>query len=485
MPNDTAANDGPVLVWFRKDLRLDDNHALSAAVATGRAVIPLYIREPDAAGTGPLGAAQAWWLHHSLQALEASLVALGSRLLLASGQAKDILSKIVIDTGAGAVFWNRRYDPKGTAIDEPLMSGLRNDGVLVRSFAGQLLHEPSRLKTGTGGPYRVYTPFWRALESTGEPDAPIDAPETVPAPDRWPQSELLKDWQLLPVKPDWAKTFSEVWTPGEASALQRLSDFAEDGLSGYKHNRDRPGVDGTSLLSPHLALGEISPARIWHATRGRSDAPAEDVTTFRKEVVWRDFSYHLLFHNPTLPTENLNRKYDDFPWTFDAAAFGRWTKGVTGYPIVDAGMRQLWRHGYMHNRVRMIAASFLIKDLLIDWRRGEAWFAETLVDADPASNAASWQWVAGSGADASPFFRVFNPILQGEKFDPEGGYIRRFVPELARMPEKYIHRPFEAPSAVLKAANVALGSDYPAPIVNHAMARDRALAAYNTIKDAA
>jgi len=485
MPNDTSPNDGPILVWFRKDLRLDDNHALSAAVATGRAIIPVYMREPEETGTGPLGAAQAWWLHHSLKALHASLAELGSRLVLLSGQARDILPEVAKRSGAGAVFWNRRYDPKGIAIDQPLMDGLRDSGLLVRSFAGQLLHEPARLKTGTGGPYRVYTPFWRALEGSGEPDVPIEAPKALQAPDQWPDSETLDDWQLLPVKPDWAKTFSEIWTPGEASALQRLSEFVDQDLAGYKHNRDRPGIQGTSQLSPHLALGEISPARIWHATRGRSDAPAEDVTTFRKEVVWRDFSYHLLFHHPTLPTENLNRKYDDFPWVSDNDAFSRWTKGMTGYPIVDAGMRQLWRHGYMHNRVRMIAASFLIKDLLIDWRQGEAWFADTLVDADPASNAASWQWVAGSGADASPFFRVFNPILQGEKFDAEGAYIRRFVPELARLPDTYIHRPFEAPEAVLKAAGVALGSDYPAPIVNHAMARDRALAAYNTIKDAA
>jgi deoxyribodipyrimidine photo-lyase len=485
MPFDPAPQNSPVIVWFRKDLRLDDNHALAAAAETGRPIIPVYIREPEEAGTGPLGEAQAWWLHHSLASLDNALSGIGSTLVLASGDAEHILLAMAKAAGAGAVFWNRRYDPKGIALDGPLMDTLRRAGLLVKSFAGQLLHEPSRVRTGTGGPYRVYTPFWRALESEGEPDAPLDAPLAMAAPANWPTSERLEDWHLLPVKPNWASTFSEVWTPGEAAALRRLEAFVDNGLSGYKHNRDRPGIDGTSLLSPHLALGEISPARIWHATRGLSDAPAEDVTTFRKEVVWRDFSYHLLFHNPDLPTENLNRKYDDFPWTFDASAFERWTKGMTGYPIVDAGMRQLWRHGYMHNRVRMIAASFLIKDLLIDWRRGEAWFADTLVDADPASNAASWQWVAGSGADASPFFRIFNPITQGEKFDPLGEYIRTFVPELRHMPEKFIHRPFEAPDAVLKAAGVELGSNYPKPIVDHALARDRALAAYNQIKDAA
>ncbi len=485
MPNDTASNDSPVLVWFRKDLRLDDNHALCAAVTTGRPVIPVYIREPEEAGTGVLGAAQSWWLHHSLKALAASLHGIGSDLILVTGSAEATLSRMAKETGAGTVFWNRRYDPNGIALDSALKDRLPGSGLQVNSFSGQLLHEPSRIKTGTGGPYRVYTPFWRALENAGEPDTPLDAPETLIAPDQCPKSERLEDWTLLPVKPDWAQTFSEIWTPGEAAALERLSDFVEERLDGYKHNRDRPAVDGTSRLSPHLALGEITPARIWHATRGLRSIPAEDVTTFRKEVVWRDFSYHLLFHNPTLPTENLNRTYDAFPWVSDPSAFDRWTKGMTGYPIVDAGMRQLWRHGYMHNRVRMIAASFLIKDLLIDWRRGAAWFADTLVDADPASNAASWQWVAGSGADASPFYRIFNPILQGEKFDPEGDYVRNFVPELERMPQKFIHRPFDAPAAVLKAAGVELGGSYPEPIVNHAMARDRALAAYQQIKDAA
>ncbi len=445
----------------------------------------VYVREPAQVGTGPLGAAQAWWLHHSLTSLAGSLASLGSTLVLASGDAERVLLAMAKATGASAVFWNRRYDPKGIALDGPLMDALRSAGLLVQSFAGQLLHEPSRLKTGTGGPYRVYTPFWRALENAGEPDAPIDAPQTLLAPADWPKSERLDDWNLLPTRPNWAATFTEAWTPGEASALKRLATFVNGGIVGYKVNRDRPGMDGTSRLSPHLALGEISPARIWHATRGLSDVPVEDLTTFRKEVVWRDFSYHLLFHNPDLPTENLNRKYDAFPWTYDSLAFDRWTKGMTGFPIVDAGMRQLWRHGYMHNRVRMIAASFLIKDLLIDWRRGEAWFADTLVDADPASNAASWQWVAGSGADASPFFRIFNPITQGEKFDPQGDYIREFVPELRNMPEKFIHRPFEAPEAVLSDIGIKLGTTYPKPIVNHATARDLALAAYNKIKDAA
>lgn len=485
MKKKDLSTDGPIIVWFRKDLRLDDNHALHAAAQSGLGVLPVYIRELDESGNGPLGAAQAWWLHHSLEGLATALDDLKSRLILKTGNAETALRALVAETGASAVYWNRRYDPNGIAVDSAFKDALGAAGITVRSFAGQLLHEPSRLKTGSGTPYRVYTPFWRALEASGEPDAPLDTPESLESPSDWPKSEALSGWKLLPKKPDWAKTFKEIWTPGEAAALERLKSFIDDGLNGYKTNRDLPGRDGTSRLSPHLALGEISPARIWHATRNLKGIATDDLVTFRKELVWRDFSYHLLFHNPDLPRANLNRKYDALAWRDDDDAFRRWTKGLTGYPVVDAGMRQLWRHGTMHNRVRMIAASFLIKDLLIDWRRGEAWFRDTLVDADPASNAASWQWVAGSGADASPFFRVFNPVLQGEKFDPDGTYVKTFVPELEKLPAKFIHKPFQAPADVLKAAGVTLDETYPKPLVDHAKARDRALAAYGKIKDAA
>ncbi len=485
MKNNDLSHEAPIIVWFRKDLRLDDNHALHAAAQTGRTIIPVYIREPLHHGTGPLGAAQAWWLHHSLTSLDSALDALASRLILRSGEPGIVLTKLMSETGATSIHWNRRYDPNGIAIDGPLKDALGSTEITVKSFAGQLLHEPTRLKTGSGTPYRVYTPFWRALEASGEPDQPLDRPDVLASPAEWPDSEDLASWALLPTAPDWSQTFSEIWTPGEAAALERLDAFVEDDLSGYKVRRDFPATDGTSRLSPHLAMGEISPARIWHATRKLKDVPAEDVITFRKELVWRDFSYHLLFHNPQLPTENLNRKYDAFVWAGTGDDFKRWTKGQTGYPIVDAGMRQLWRHGTMHNRVRMIVASFLIKDLLIDWRQGEAWFRDTLVDADPASNAASWQWVAGSGADASPFFRVFNPVLQGEKFDPDGIYVKTFVPELADLPAKFVHRPFEAPQSILDTAGLRLGDNYPRPLVDHAKARDRALAAYNKIKDAA
>ncbi|WP_421398418.1 cryptochrome/photolyase family protein [Agrobacterium fabrum] len=469
-----------VIVWFRKDLRLSDNIALLAAVEHGGPVIPVYLREES---SGPLGGAQEWWLHHSLAALSSSLEKAGSRLVLASGDAERILRDLISETGADTVLWNRRYDPTGMATDKALKQKLRDDGLTVRSFSGQLLHEPSRLQTKSGGPYRVYTPFWRALEGGDEPHAPVDAPKSLKAPEVWPKSEKLSDWKLLPTKPDWAKDFSDIWTPGENGAKDKLDDFIDGALKGYEEGRDFPAKPATSLLSPHLAAGEITPAAVWHATKGLSrHIASNDISRFRKEIVWREFCYHLLFHFPELDEKNWNDSFDAFPWRDDEKSFKAWTRGMTGYPIVDAGMRQLWQHGIMHNRVRMIVASFLIKHLLIDWRKGEKWFRDTLVDADPASNAANWQWVAGSGADASPFFRIFNPILQGEKFDGDGEYVRRFVPELEKLERKYIHKPFEAPKDVLKKAGVELGKTYPLPIVDHGKARERALAAYAAVR---
>lgn len=473
----------PILVWFRKDLRLRDNLALATAVESGRPVIPVYILEPASTGTGPLGAAQAWWLHHSLLALAASLKDIGSYLVLRGGPAEAALASLVSETNASAVYWNRRYDPPGVAIDTALKEALTTNGLTVRSFSGQLLHEPTRLRTGGGTPYRVYTPFWRALEASGEPPEPVPAPTSLTCPAKWPGSDNIEDWKLLPTHPNWAAEFADVWQPGEAGAQERLASFIENGIGDYRHGRDFPARSNTSRLSPHLSLGEISPADVWHATRGlRASVSAEDVIHFRKELAWRDFSYHLLFHFPELATKNWNPRFDAFSWSGSQDLFHRWTQGRTGYPIVDAGMRELWRYGTMHNRVRMIVASFLIKDLLIDWREGERWFRDTLVDADPASNAASWQWVAGSGADAAPFFRIFNPITQGEKFDPDGDYVRQFVPELAGLDARYIHKPFEAPQAALNEAGVRLGDTYPLPIVDHRKARSMAMAAYQSLE---
>lgn len=477
----TTKNNTPVILWFRKDLRLDDNAALAAALETGRPVIALYIREPESAGTGPLGAAQAWWLHHALVSLARSLKETGSQLILRSGDAGRTLRKLITETGAATIYWNRRHDPAGISVDTEIKRSLKAEGLDVRSFAGQLLHDPTRLMTGEKKPYRVYTPFWKALEREGEPHEPIEAPTYLSAPADTPASEMLDDWDLLPKKPDWAASFAEIWTPGETAAHERLRDFVDGAIDGYKVARDHPAVDATSLLSPYLALGEISAARIWHATRGL-EAPADDVIHFRKELAWREFCHHLHFHFPTLAERNWNERFDDFPWEPAGENFTLWTQGMTGYPIVDAGMRQLWKHGWMHNRVRMITASFLIKHLMIDWRHGEKWFRDTLVDADAASNPANWQWVAGSGADASPFFRIFNPILQGEKFDPDGTYVCTFVPELEGLDPAFIHKPFDAPESLLKKAGIELGSTYPKPIVNHARARERALAAYKSLK---
>jgi deoxyribodipyrimidine photo-lyase len=484
MPADAAsARPKTVLLWFRKDLRLLDHAALATAADVGAEIVPVYILEPDDAGTGPLGAAQAWWLHHSLDALKASLKQRGSGLILRRGPAAEMLDSLIAETGADAVFWNRRYDPAGIAIDKAIKSNLTERGIAVRSFAGQILHEPTKLKTGAGGHFRVYTPFWKALDSSGEPPEPIPAPTRITSPAAWPKSDTLSDWSLLPTKPNWAKGLSEHWQPGESGAIKRLADFIESGLKGYRERRDFPAEPHVSMLSPHLAQGEISPASVWHATRGLdAQIPMEDLIHFRKELVWRDFSYHLLFHFPDLATRNWNPKFDAFPWRDAPDLLEKWQKGETGYPIVDAGMRQLWQTGFMHNRVRMITASFLIKDLLVDWRCGERWFRDTLVDADPASNAASWQWVAGSGADAAPFFRIFNPVSQGEKFDPEGEYVRRFVPELKAMPAKFIHKPSEAPLTVLRDAGVSLGKTYPLPIVDHGKARDAAMAAFQGLR---
>ncbi|MCC0035917.1 MAG: deoxyribodipyrimidine photo-lyase [Hoeflea sp.] len=484
MERDTPIFDRPAIVWFRNDLRVGDNLALAAA-SRHRSLVPVYIREIPSPAR-PLGGARAWWLHHSLSNLSETLEKFGAPLLLLSGDSADLISRLAEATGASAVYWNRRYDPALHDADSTLKADLQARDLVAESFAGQLLHEPTKLRTGTGTYYKVYSPFWRALEPDAETRVPLDAPQSLKAVTGGygSESEDLDTWNLLPTRPDWSGGLAEIWTPGEAGAHARLTDFIENRMQGYSDRRDIPGVDATSGLSPHLANGEITPAQILEALKTAEAAPA-DTTKFRKEVGWREFSWHLLANEPALAEKNHNRKFDGFPWLDNEKAFSAWRKGLTGYPIVDAGMRQLWQTGWMHNRVRMVVASFLTKHLMIDWRKGEDWFWDTLVDADPASNAASWQWVAGSGADAAPYFRIFNPVLQGEKFDPDGDYVRTFVPELAEMPSRYIHKPWSAPEQVLRTAGVRLGDTYPHPVVDHQLARDRALAAYQQIKDAA
>ena len=470
--------DSPIIVWFRQDLRLTDNPALAAAAATGRPVIPLYIRD-EVGGHWAPGAASRWWLHGSLTSLAASLDEAGASLVLHSGPPERVLKEIIDDTGATAVYWNRCYEPHAIARDTKIKKALQSAEIDAQSFNAALLFEPWTIRTKGGQPYGVFTPFWRACLDQPEPAKPHPAPKALTAFNGKLKSDALKSWGLLPTKPDWTGGLRETWTSGEAGAAARLKSFMHV-LDDYKTDRDRPREDGTSRLSPHLHFGEIGPRQIWHRVRSRPPSASADV--FLKELGWREFSHHLLFHHPKLADEPLRAPFNDFPWRRDKKALAAWQRGRTGYPIVDAGMRQLWQTGWMHNRVRMVVASFLIKHLLLPWQDGEAWFWDTLVDADLANNAASWQWVAGCGADAAPFFRIFNPVLQGERFDPDGAYVRRFVPELAKLPADVIHKPWTADAAVLKKAGVVLGETYPEPIVDHGEARTRALAAFEKVK---
>jgi deoxyribodipyrimidine photo-lyase len=468
------------LVWFRRDLRLADNPALAAAVARGGPVVAFYALDDQEAGRWAPGGASRWWLHGSLGALAADLAARGGGLILRRGPAEAVIAALLDETGAESVFWNRRYEPWAVARDERIKAALKRRGIAATSFNAALLAEPWEIGNKQGEPYRVFTPFWKALRARVELSAPMPAPARLEAPTRWPVSEDLADWRLRPSAPDWAAGLRQSWRPGEAGALARQNDFLDEAVAAYRERRNMPGIDGTSRLSPHLHFGEIGPRQIWRAVMARGLGPGAE--TYLSEIAWREFSYHLLFHFPGLPERPLRPEFAAFPWREDAAGLTAWRRGLTGYPIVDAGMRELWHCGWMHNRVRMITASFLIKDLLIDWRRGADWFWDTLVDADLASNAASWQWVAGSGADAAPYFRIFNPSLQGAKFDPDGAYIRRWLPELARLPDAALHAPWAAPPLVLADAGLRLGRDYPAPIVDHAAARLRALAALGMIK---
>jgi len=468
------------LLWLRQDLRLTDNPALRAIEGT---VIPVYILD-ETPGVRPMGGASLWWLDKSLQALADDLEARGSRLILRRGRALEVLKALVAETGAGAVHWNRLYDAGSIARDTTIKTELTTSGVFCLSCNGALLNEPWDVETGSGGPYKVFTPYWRAASAQVSNIAPKPAPDALAAPVSWPKSERLADWGLHPSGPDWSGGFD--WTPGEAGAREALHDFLDGPVVRYATDRDRPDRAGTSRLSPHLHFGEIGPRQVWRAAQ---DAAARGVShsqveKFLAELGWREFNHHLIFHNPDLPTKAWKPQFDQLDWRKDEPGFEAWSKGLTGYPIVDAGMRELWATGFMHNRVRMIAASFLIKDLMIDWRRGEAWFWDTLVDADVAQNAGNWQWVAGSGADASPFFRIFNPIVQGQRFDPDGAYVRRWVPELAKLPDSVIHAPWTAVSEVLGRADVVLGRDYPEPIVDHGMARARALEAYAALQAA-
>ena len=479
----------PCIVWFRDDLRLSDHPALHAASQTGAPVICLYVLDQASAAlcppmARPPGGAARWWLAQSLRVLQAKLAAVGAPLLLRRGPAAKIIAGLARETGAAAVYWNEIAQAPHQAVADQVAAALEEIGVGSQTFPGDLLAAPAAIRNKDGRGLRVFTPFWRRMQSLGDPPEPFPAPKAL-RPARELGGDALDSWGLEPKRPDWAGGLRESWTPGEPSGQARLGEFLGSAVAGYAGERDRPDRAGTSRLSPHLRFGEVSPRQVWHAARFTAAArPAlsGDIDKFLSELGWREFCRHLLFDLPDLADRNLQRSFDAFPWRQDDAALTAWQRGRTGYPIVDAGVRELWRSGVMHNRVRMVVASFLVKHLLIDWREGEKWFWDTLVHADPGSNPANWQWVAGSGADAAPYFRVFNPTLQGEKFDPDGGYVRRWVPELTGLPAGLIHQPWRATPLELADAGVRLGTTYPEPIVDHRAGRERALRAYATVR---
>ncbi|MDB5335109.1 MAG: deoxyribodipyrimidine photolyase [Planctomycetaceae bacterium] len=479
MPDSSAS-----IVWFRRDLRVADQPALVAALARGKPVIPVFIWSPGEEGRWPEGAASRWWLHFSLLALDARLQSLGSRLIVRQGASLSELRKLVEETGALAIFWNRRYEPDAIRRETEVKAALKADGLLAESYNGSLLYEPWEIKSKSGGPYKVFTPFSKACLVHAEPERPLATPTRVAAPAAWPKSLPIEGLGFLPTI-KWDSGFHTMWHPGCDAAEQMLKTFLPAGVAQYVEERNRPDHAGTSRLSPALHFGEISPRQVWHTVcdhlqeKPRSPQMGEP---FLRQLLWREFAHHLLFHFPQTPTEPLREEFSHFPWLDNQQHLRAWQRGLTGYPIVDAGMRELWATGWMHNRVRMIVASFLVKDLLLPWQAGADWFWNTLVDADLANNTLGWQWTAGCGADAAPYFRIFNPVSQGENFDPERAYVRRWIPELAELPNEWIHQPWNAPPLVLREAGIKLGKTYPRPIVDHGNARLKALEALSQIR---
>ncbi len=478
------------LVWFRQDLRLQDNPAVSEAVARGGAVVPVYVYDPEAEGRWAPGVASRRWLHRSLSALDETLRASGSRLIVRRGRTEDVMAALARGTGAGAVYWNRRYEPAAVAQEKRVSETLGAAEVETRSFNAALLHEPWTIRNRQGKPFRVFTPYWRTcLDKAVEPPAPLSsAVLRGRAPKSWPESATVAELELRPGPTDDAELDRE-WTPGEEGARRALDAFVADAMVTYAEERDRPGRRGTSRLSPHLHFGEIGPRQIWAAVEAVSREagifpPGNGARVFLTELGWREFAHHLLYHFPDTPERAFREEFEGFQWAKDehGVNFEAWRAGRTGYPIVDAGMRELRATGWMHNRVRMVAASFLVKHLRLQWQAGAAWVWDALVDADLANNTLGWQWTAGCGADAAPYFRVFNPVIQGTKFDADGAYVRRWVPELAMLPKKWLHAPWEAPVETLVAAGVVLGENYPRPMVDHVEARAAALAAYGRLR---
>ncbi len=469
----------PIVLWFRQDLRLQHHPAYEAAKATGQPILPLYILEDSSADSWKMGAAQRWWLHYSLLSLDKDLQTQGGQLILRRGNPAEVFANILRESGAHDIYWSRCYEPFAIARDTQLKKDFITQGVNVKSFNASLLFEPWEIQTQQGQPYKVFTQFWKRCLAQG-PRFPIF--EKTPSLQFYThlKSENLESWKLTPTRPNWAKGFSDLWQPGEHGAHQKLEEFIVHHLKNYKETRNLPDKYGTSRLSPHLHFGEISPHQIWQRVHQTSHLPPSS-ERYLSEIGWREFSYHLLYHFPSLPERPFQEKFSAFKLQYNSHALNAWQKGQTGYPIVDAGMRELWHTGWMHNRVRMIVASFLTKHLLISWQEGEKWFWDTLVDADLANNAASWQWVAGCGADAAPYFRIFNPLLQGEKFDPEGHYVRQWVPELKNLANTFIHKPWQASETELRQAGITLGMTYSHPLVNHEAARKLALESYRQL----
>jgi deoxyribodipyrimidine photo-lyase len=453
------SNSAPAIVWFRNDLRLADHPALAEAVASGRPILPLYILESEGR---PLGGATRWWLGGSLASLTRALGRHRAPLLLRRGKALDILPRLARDSGAATVYWNRPAEAAAAARDGAISGALREAGIAAAIGPPDLLAAPATARSREGRALRLFAPFWRALQQADAPPAPLPAPAHLTPYASLPRGEALADWRLRPTAPDWAAGIAAAWQPGENGAAERLHHFLGHALTRYADEHDRVDHAASSLLSPHLRWGEIGPRQVWHASMAKARRSAGS-DAFRRELAWRDFSYHLLRERPDMATRPLQPGFADFPWRKDPTALRAWQRGQTGYPLVDAAMRQLWHTGWMANRLRMVAASFLVKHLLLPWQDGEAWFWDTLVDADPANNAANWQWVAGSGTDAAPFFRIFNPVTQARKFDPNGAYVRHWIPELAALADGDIHEPWRHAAK--------LSRDYPPPIVEHAAAR--------------
>ena len=468
-------------MWFRHDLRITDNPALNEACRSGD-IIPIYIHDNHNNQSKQIGSASKWWLHQSLISLNKDL---DGGLITLTGDPKKIIPKLVNESGASSVVWNRNYEPWQITRDKNIKTKLEENGLKVKTFNGSLLWEPWKILNQSGTPYKVFTPFYRKgclnADSPRIPEAKPKKINVVTLNDGFDVESL----ELMP-KIEWYKTMEKTWSPGEEGAIKKLDRFLDGPVKYYKTDRDFPGIKGTSRLSPHLHFGEISPNQVWHAALLNQNIQkvGKDLFHFLSELGWREFSYYLLYHFPEITNKNFNTTFDNYPWSSVTSTFDAWKRGRTGVPIVDAGMRELWETGYIHNRVRMIVGSYLVKNLNIDWRDGEEWFWDCLVDADLAANCASWQWVAGSGADAAPFFRIFNPILQGEKFDKDGNYVRKYCPELSKLPNKYLHQPWEAPEAILNESEIVLGKNYPTPIVNLKESRKDALAKYNTMRSA-